>query len=350
VATYLGYLVPLSPVGAAAVALGSIGLMAAVNIGGVRFGSGVIHGLAGLKLAVLGFLILWGLVMGRGDWSNFVPLVARRPGSEPLIGALIGGMIAAFFALGGWWDVSKIAGEVRDPGRNMPRALLLGVLLTTGVYVLICMVFLYLVPAERIGSREAFAALVGEVLFGRSGGVVLSLIVIVTVLGSLAAVLMAMPRVYFAMARDGLFFSSVAAIHPRFRAPARAILIQAGLASLLAVTGSFDEILAYFIVPTVIFLALAVAAVFVARGKAQPGEQPLAIPWYPLPPLLFLAQIVILVVLLILDKPGHSAIGLAIVLLGVPVYHLVFAGRTRRETFDRVSVGAEPATPGMETK
>ena len=199
-AHYVSYLVPLSPWGSRAVAIGSIWLLAAVNIRGVDFGSGVIRGLAGLKLGVLGFLVLWGLGLGRGDWSNFVPLVEQRPGSDPLVGALIGGMIAAFFSLGGWWDVSKVAGEVRDPGRNLPGALLLGVTIVTFVYILISLVFLYLVPPERIDSRETFAALTGEALFGRAGGVVLSLIVVVTVLGSLAALLMAMPRVYFAMA------------------------------------------------------------------------------------------------------------------------------------------------------
>src|SRR5208337_3754260 len=151
-------------------------------------------------------------------------------------------MIAAFFSLGGWWDVSKVAGEVRDPGRNLPGALLLGVTIVTFVYILISLVFLYLVPPEQIDSRETFAALTGEALFGRAGGVVLPLIVVVTVLGSLAALLMAMPRVYFAMARDGLFFPAAAALHSRYHTPARAIAIQAMLASLLAVLGTFDEI------------------------------------------------------------------------------------------------------------
>jgi amino acid transporter len=141
-------------------------------------------------------------------------LVEQRPGSDPQVGALIGGMIAAFFSLGGWWDVSKVAGEVRDRGRNLPRALLLGVTIVTFVYILISLVFLYLVPPERIDSREPFAALTGEALFGRAGGVVLSLIVVVTVLGSLAALLMAMPRVYFAMARDGLFFPTTSTASP----------------------------------------------------------------------------------------------------------------------------------------
>src|SRR5262249_15334118 len=149
---------------------------------------------------------------------------------------------------------------------------------------------------ERIDSREAFAALAGEALFGRAGGVVFTLIVIVTVLGTLAALLMAMPPVYFAMARDRLFFPSIAALHPRYGTPARAIAIQAALASVLAVVGTFEEILAYFVIPTVVFVALTVAAVFVLRRRA--GAEALYVRWYPIPPLLFLTTTAMILVLM----------------------------------------------------
>ena len=350
-AHYVGYLVPLSSWGSRAIAVGSIWLLAAINIRGVNLGSVVIRGLAGLKLAVLGFLVIWGLGLGRGNWSNFVPLVSQRPGSEPLMGALIGGMIAAFFSLGGWWDVSKLAGEVRDPRRVLPRALFLGVILVTLVYILISLVFVYLVPAERIDSGEMFAALAGEALFGRAGGVIFSLIVTVTVLGSLAALLMAMPRVYFAMARDGLFFPGVAALNARYRTPARAIVIQAALASILAVVGTFDEILAYFIVPTVLFVGLTVAAVFVLGRRARNTEAPVAVPWFPLPPLLFLVPTSALVALLAMSRPKHAGVGLAVVLLGLPVYHLVFTRLVPRAAAGNLSSPdvSAPPTASMET-
>src|SRR5271157_705687 len=326
-AHYVSYLVPLSPWGSRAVAIGSIWLLAAVNICGVDFGSGVIRGLAGLKLGVLGFLVLWGLGLGRGDWSDFVPLVEQRPGSEPLAGALIGGMIAAFFSLGGWWDVGKVAGEIRDPGRNLPRALLLGVTLVTFVYILISLVFLYLVPPERIDSRETFAALAGEALFGRAGGVVLSLIVIVTVLGSLAA------------------------LHSRYHTLARAVVFPAILASLLAVLGTFDEILAYFVVPTVVFVGLTVAAVFVLGRGARNTEEPVSMPWHPIPPLLFLAPTAVLLALMAMNKRKHAGIGLAVVLLGLPVYHLLFTRLAPREVpGDGLSLAeSSPASAAVET-
>ena len=173
-----------------------------------------------LKLGLLGFLVVWGFAMGRGDWSNFTPFWTQRPGSDPLLPALALGLVGAFISFAGWWDASKLAGEIRDPERNLPRALILGVSIVTIVYVAVSVVFLYLVSPTRIAADDtAFASLAGEALLGRAGGIVFTFIVIVSVAGSLAAVLMAFPRVYYAMARDGLFFASVAAVDPRGARP-----------------------------------------------------------------------------------------------------------------------------------
>jgi APA family basic amino acid/polyamine antiporter len=327
-ADYVGFLAPSGPWGRKGVATAAIAVLAGVNIRGVALGAGLLRLLTALKLGLLGFLIVWGFASGKGDWSNFAPLVAQRPGSEPLVPALIGGFIAAFFSMGGWWDLGKLSGEVRDPARTVPRALVLGVSIVTLVYILITAVFLYLVPLEQIDDRKAFAALAGEVLFGRMGGAIFSWIVIVTVAGSLAAMLMAAPRVYFAMARDGLFFPGFAALHPRYGTPARATLIQAGLACALVAAGTFDQILAYFIVPTVSFLVLTVIALFWgAEGKASrtPGLITAAS--------LFLVPTTALLVLFFMEGPRRAGIGLGVVLLGVPFSYLV-APRTEFKSHD----------------
>src|SRR4029077_14681552 len=154
-----------------------------------------------------------------------------------------------------WWEISKLAGEARDPARTLPRALAIGVSIITAVYILTSAVFLYLVPLERVTSGETFAAQAGEALFGPAGGRVFAGIVIVAVLGSMLALLMALPRVYYAMARDGVFLQAVAVVHPRFGTPARAIVLQAAFASLLVLLGTFTEILAYFVFVTVLFVA-----------------------------------------------------------------------------------------------
>jgi APA family basic amino acid/polyamine antiporter len=215
-AGYVGYVVELPPLSLKFVAVAAVLAVAAVNIIGVRLGAGLLRGLTILKLGLLVFLACWAFGLGLGDWSNFTPFVTRPIDSPPLGGALVGALVSAFFAFGGWWDMSKMAGEVRDPGRTLPRALILGVAIVTAAYLLVSAVFLYLVPVAQVTSNQTFAAQAGEVLFGRTGGVVLSGIVILVVLGSLASVIMGAPRVYYAMARDGLFVPGIAVVHPRF--------------------------------------------------------------------------------------------------------------------------------------
>ncbi len=217
-ADYVAHLVPVSGWALKAVAIAAIAGLAAFNMVGISLGSGVLRVLTGLKLGLLGFLVVWGFASGGGDWSNLTPFWTQRAGSDPPLQALGGGLILAFISFAGWWDASKIAGEVRDPERTMPRALVLGVSIVMVVYIAVSVVFLYLVAPDQIRTdqdRAAFAALAGKALFGRSGEVIFAAGVVASVAGSLAAVLMAFPRVYYAMARDGLFFPSIAAVDPR---------------------------------------------------------------------------------------------------------------------------------------
>jgi APA family basic amino acid/polyamine antiporter len=325
-ASYIGYVVNLSPLGTKAVAIAAILLMAAANILGVRVGAWLMRWLTILKLGVLALIVLWGFCLALGDWSNFVPFAEQRAGSAPLIGALAGGMVAAFFSFGGWWDASKLAGEVRDPARVMPRALVFGVGIVTLVYILTSAAFVYLVPIERATSGETFAAQAGEILFGRAGGQIFSGIVIISVLGSLLAVIITAPRVYYAMARDGVFLSAAAKLHPRFNTPARATILQAALASLLVAVGTFNQIVAYFVFVTVVFVGLTVASVFVLRKKSLSGEA-YKIPGYPVTPVIFLLLVIMLLVLLATNNPAQAALGVAVVALGAPVYYLVFRKR-----------------------
>jgi APA family basic amino acid/polyamine antiporter len=331
-AEYVRHLTPhsFSPWELKGVAVAAIVVLAGVNVVGVSLGSGLLRVLAALKLGLLGFLVIWGFLLGRGDWSNLLPFWTQRVSAEPLPAALASGLIGAFIAFAGWWDVSKISGEVCDPERTLPRALVLGVSIVTVVYIAVSVVFLYLVPPAKIASDEAFAALAGQALFGPTGEVIFAAIVVIAVAGSLAAMLMASPRVYYAMARDGLFFSNIAAIDPRRGTPARAIVLQAVLASLLALTGTFDQILSYFMVPTLVFLALTVAAVFVLRRRSDSPVEPetsLAAPGYPISPLLFLVPILVVIVLRILGDPWRASIGLLVVVLGVPVCEGALAQR-----------------------
>lgn len=327
-ASYVGYAVGLSAPALKAVAIGAVLLLAALSMLGVRLGARVMQWLMVLKVGALGAIAVFALALHAGSWSHFVPFIAQRPGSDPLPGALAPALIGGFFAFGGWWEIAKLGGEAKDPARTMPRALALGVIVVTAIYILTSAVFLYLVPLEQVTSGETFAAQAGEALFGPSGGRVFAAIVIVAVLGSLFALLMALPRVYYAMARDGLFFTRVATVHPRFGTPVRAVAIQATLASVLVLLGTFQQILNYFIFVTVVFLALTVAGLW--RLRRREGNERYRIPGYPLTPFLFLMLVAVLLVLLGGHDPKQAALGVGVVVLGVPVYFFAFRRKLTR--------------------
>ena len=326
-ATGLGvYVQAMAPgISPKAVALCAIVAVAIANIGGVRLAAGIGNLLAVVKIGLLLFLVLWGFLSGAGDVSHFVPFTARRPGAPPLLPALAGALVSAFFSFGGWWETSRLAGEVREPQRTMPRALALGVAAVTLLYVGVSAVFLYLVPPAAVSSSEAFAAQAGAALFGPRGGWILSGIVALSVLGCLFAFMTAAPRVYYAMARDGVLPKLVARTDPRTGAPIWAVAIQTALACLLVALGTFDAIVAYFIFVTVVFLGLMVAGLFRIRKRTPPAG--FSTPLYPLTAILFLATVALVLALLAAGRPLEAGLGVAVVALGLPVYYAFFRQR-----------------------
>jgi basic amino acid/polyamine antiporter, APA family len=322
-ASYVGYIFNVGPSVPKIIAIITILAVAAVNIRGVKPGGWLVRSLTILKLALLAVIIVWTFGTEAGQWSNFKPFVAQRAGSESLFAGLAAGIVGAFFSFGGWWDLTKVAGEVREPQRILPRALIYGVTILTLVYILTSAAFVYLVPLERVTSSEIFVAQAGEVLFGRAGGRVLAAIVIVAVLGSVAAVIMSAPRVYFAMARDGLFIPAAAVVHPRFETPARAIMIQAILASLLVLLGTFSTIISYFIFVVVAFIGLTVASLFIFRRRDDGRQSTYKTPAYPVTPIVFLLFTALVLLLIGGRNPREALLGVLVVISGLPVYYLL---------------------------
>jgi APA family basic amino acid/polyamine antiporter len=306
-----------------AAALAAIAAVAVANLLGVRLASAIGHALALAKIALLVGIVAWGFASGAGDARHFSPFLDRPPGAPPLVPALAGALVLAFFSFGGWWEAAKLAGEVKDPRRALPRALALGVGAVTLLYVAVSAVFLYLVPVGHGGSPETFAAQAGVALFGPGGGRVLSALVALFVLGSLFAFMTFAPRLYYAMARDGAAPAFVARLDPRTGAPRRAILVQASLAALLVTLGTFEAIVAYFVFATVAFLTLTVAALY---RLPEPAGVP-RVPGWPWTPAAFLAMLAVMLLLLGAGSPLQAALGTAVVAAGIPVYLLVVAPR-----------------------
>ncbi len=320
-ASYVGYLTPLDDLARRLVAITAIVGFALLHIRGVRIGMRVLTTVAVLKIGLVIAVTVAAFASSAASWSNFTPLVARSPGAPPLTGAVAGALVAAFFSFGGWWEVTRMAGEVRDPGRTVPRALWLGLAIVTLLYAAATMAFLAVVPIPQIAEGQAIVAQVGEAILGPGGGPALAIVVIVCVLGSLGAMQMVAPRLYLAMARDGLFPAGAAVAHRRFGTPARAIAVQAGLASLLVLLGSFDSIVAYFVFVTVLFIAATAASVFVAARR----DPAFHVPGHPWTAIAFLVMVTGLLVLLAVSNPLQAGLGVAVVATAVPVFHYLRA-------------------------
>lgn len=324
VAAYTSYLVPLTPAGRQILAIGVILLIGTINILGAKIGAGILKGLTILKISALVFIVAYGFGGRLGNFSNFIPF-STLP--SDMFGALAGGFVGAFFAYAGWWEMTRFAGEINDPKRNVPRALVIGVLIITALYISTSAAFMYLVPLGNVTNDETFAAQAGEVLFGPAGGYIFSIVVIISLLGTLFAYMMVSPRVYFAMAQDGLFFSSFGNLHPRFGTPDRATYIQIAIAGLLVMSGSFNQIISYFFFVVVLFVGLAVAGLFRIRKRPFEGYQ---VPLFPVLPVFFLALTAVVLFFVAMGNPVNAAAGVLVVLMGIPVYYLLFRSRTKK--------------------
>ncbi|MEP6789444.1 MAG: amino acid permease, partial [Acidobacteriota bacterium] len=317
-AAYFAYIMPMSPVGKQVFAIALIVVIGLVNILGARIGAGFLKALTLIKIATLLFIIIYGFVGGFGNFANFTPFFAQP---TDMFRALAGGLVGAFFAFAGWWEVTRIAGEIVEPEKNVPRVLITGVAILTAIYILTSAVFMYLVPVASVTNDETFAAQAGEALFGPIGGQIFSMIVVISVLGTLFAYFIASPRVYYAMAKDGLFFESFGRLHPRFGTPHRATIVQMVIACLLVLSGSFNEIISYFFFIVVLFVAITVVGLFRIRKRPFDGYRT---PWFPVTPIFFLLITVAVLFFIALQNPFNTAVGCAVVLAGIPIYHLMF--------------------------
>jgi basic amino acid/polyamine antiporter, APA family len=308
---YVAQLLPSGARALAAVPALLLCLFAVINLIGTRFSAAIMAFVNAFKLVILFGLVGWALVSGHAHMANLLPFTLRRPGSDPVFPAIAGGVMSAFFSFGGWWEASKIAGEIRNPKRTLPLAFVGGVALVTLVYLLISATFLAVLPLERVTSNTAFVAQFGRVLFGTAGARVLSASVLLCVCGGIAAITMAAPRVCYAMAQGGAFFPAFGKMHPRLGTPANAILLQTLLALAVLFLGAFDQVLSYIIFSVVLFLALAASTLFRLKEPVRGW-------WFPIAPATFIVLSAILAFLILMHDPLPALIGVALVFCGLP--------------------------------
>ena len=312
------------------VAVSMILLMSWVHLRGVGPGRLMGNILATLKVLALLMFIALGLSFGAGSTANLQQATASGISGTAWLLALI----PVMFAYSGWNAASYIAEEIRDPGRNVPRALALGTGAVVAVYVLLNLLYLFVLPVGELAKVEGSVLdVIADRLFNQMAGNVMGFVSIISLAASISANVFAGPRVYFAMARDGLFLSSAARVHPRFRTPAVAIVAQAIWSCLLVLTGSGSALTTYTGFAVILFGGVAVAALFVLRHREPDAPRPFKALGYPIAPAIFVIASALIVANALwtdLFRPmayggawGPAAAGLVVIALGLPVYFVL---------------------------
>jgi APA family basic amino acid/polyamine antiporter len=326
---------PLTISRQALVALAAIGLMCWIHVRGVGPGRVVGDVLAALKVSALVLFIALGLSVGSGSVAN-LRAAAGPVGPASWLLALV----PVMFTYSGWNAASYVAEEIRDPGRNLPLALAAGTLAVIAIYVLLNVLYLFVFPIASLAAlRGSVLDIIAERLLGARAGDIMGIVSIVSLAASISAMTIAGPRVYYAMARDGVFLASAARVHPRYRTPATAIVAQSIWSGLLVLSGGANALGRYTGFAVVLFSGLAVAALFVLRAREPAAPRPFRAIGYPIAPAIFVIAALLIVVNAVYRDPRPSGAGVLIILAGVPVY-LFFARRSRRRATENLSGAA----------
>ena len=344
-ARYVGFFISLGDLGTKAVAVVVILALSAVNYLGVRHGARLQALFTYGKLLVIALIIVVGFALGAGISEGLGSGVAATGGVGPAdlaggapdaatgtsltLAGFIAAMVAGLFAYGGWHMVTYSSEETVSPRTTIPRALLLGTVIVTLVYIGMNAVYLYVLPLETVASSTRVAADFADAVLGFGGGAVMSGLVIFSTLGALSGIILAGPRVYYAMSGDGLLFPSAGRIHPRFRTPGRAIALQAMWASVLVASGTYRELFSRVVYTEWLFFGLLAIGLIRLRRRSD-LERGYSIWGYPVVPIVFALSSFFIVVNHVAANARDAAYGLSLVLLGLPVYFLWASKRARR--------------------
>jgi APA family basic amino acid/polyamine antiporter len=326
-AIYLGYLLPVSPGVATACGIAVIGVLTVINCLGVRAGARVQNLLTVIKMGSLAAIAVVLFSMSGGTFQNY-----RYEPQAPVSfswSALGIAMVAVLWAYEGWHVLTYNAGEVRDPKRNLTGGLVIGTLAIIVLYLTVNLAYLYALPFEKISGSRRLASDGMELALGPVGGTLIALAILISITGAINSNVLGGPRVYFAMARENLFFRQFAYVQPRYVVPTFSIVLQGAWASLLTSVGSFDRLFSYVIFVSWVFYGLGGIAVLVLRRRRPELPRPYKTWGYPVVPLLFSLGAFLIVINTVVNDFANSFWGLMVVLTGLPAY-FYWRGKTSK--------------------
>ena len=301
-----------------------IAILTYVNVCGLRWGARLQNISTWTKFIAMAAFVILGFALGKGHWSNFS---SKAPGGitmglspTQLISALGVGLIAVFWAYDGWVYVTWVAGEIKDPRRNVPLAMVLGVLVVGAIYLAMNMTYVYALPLREIAKHETIVHDAAAILFSPGAAGWLSLMIAISCFSAAAACTLSGSRVYLAMAQDGVFFRSMAEIHPKWRTPAFSLIGQGIWAAILTMTGRYDQLYTYVIFGMVLSYTMTVIGLFLLRWKRPDVPRPYRCTGYPWLPAIYVVIGVAWTLNTIIERPTEAFWGATIVLAGVPGY------------------------------
>lgn len=327
--TYLASFLPFVSVKAAACV--AILVLTGINHLGLKEGAAVQNALTVLKIGSIVAFVALGLFApapSRPDLADPMGIAGGALG--PLLTAFGVAMIAALWTYDGWYGLTCSAGELRDPGRSLPRGLILGTTVVMVLYMLLNLVYIRALTVPEMAGASRIGEAAADVLFGPTGARLVSLAVLVSTFGCLSSTILYSSRIYLPMAEDGVFFRSLAEVHPRFRTPVRSLWAQTAWALLLTLSGTYEQLYTYVVFVSVMFQAAIGASVFVLRRTRPDHPRPYRTWGYPVVPALFILACLLLVGNTLAERPVESLLGLGLLALGLPAY-LWFRKRTAAE-------------------
>ncbi len=317
-ADYLTQFTPMSPTAKSIVAVSLIVLMATICVRGTRESASVQNVATGVK--VLAILAMSALLFALGQGAS-LPVTAHTV-TPPTVSGVGLSIISVLWAYEGWQYVTFVAGEAKDPQRTIPRALIVGTVTLIVIYIIANLAYVAALGTARMSVSERVAGEAVAQVMGPLAGKAIAAAIIVSMYSAAHATVITVPRVYFAMARDGIFFAKLAQVHPQYGTPAIAVIASCAWAAVLALTGTFEQLLTYVVFIGWIFYALGAAAVIALRVKRPDAARPFRVPGYPLTPAVFVLAAAVIVVNTMVTQPAQAAIGIGVVLLGAPAYVL----------------------------
>lgn len=316
---HVGPILGLSAAGQKLLQLGCLASFVVVNCLGVSVGKWVQNALTIAKVG--GLVAMTTFLYLAGSTSTFTAHMNAATGTVSLA-ALGAALVAVLWAFDGWHFVSFAAGEVKSPSRNLPRALVIGTVLTLGLYILVNLAYYLVLPPDQIRGTHRVAAAAVEHAYGSGAALLISLLISVAILGAMNGIMLGASRVVFAMAQDGLFFRSFARLSPRFRTPVVAIVAQGAFAAAFTLVGTFQQLFTSYVFTSWIFYGLAVGGVIVLRHREPELERPYRCPWYPVTPAFFLVATAGIVISSLVAQLWQALLGIGLILLGLPLYLL----------------------------